>query len=385
MTAVGYFFVLLCSCHVLANGFSFTESDHMREFVREMFHHAYDNYMKYAFPHDELKPISGTYTDSLAELGNAKSKQGKVQYDGVAMTLIDSLSTLAIMGNKTEFARGVRWISQNIEFDLNIRVHLFECNIRLLGGLLSAHALAIDPELNLMPDYFGKLLELAQDLGNRMLRAFEPNYPIPYAWINLKKGVESSETQDTCTAGVGTLLLEFGLLSHYTGDDKYFDAAHTALMKLWSMRSKINLMGNSFDRKTLKWSNDNAGIGAGIDSFYEYLLKGSIYFGNPAYLHMFKQAYAAANRYLKTDHWYAEANMNTGKFSHLQFNSLQAFWPGLQVMYGDIHNASLTQARFFSLWRKYGGLPERYLLSSRDVHSTERYYPLRPEVTLVCA
>ena len=27
----------------------------------------------------------------------------------------------------------------------------------------------------------------------------------------------TGETQDTCTAGVGTLLLEFGILSHYTG------------------------------------------------------------------------------------------------------------------------------------------------------------------------
>ena len=30
----------------------------MRETVREMFTHAYDGYMRYAFPHDELKPLS---------------------------------------------------------------------------------------------------------------------------------------------------------------------------------------------------------------------------------------------------------------------------------------------------------------------------------------
>ena len=39
--------------------------------VKRMFYHGYDSYMKYAFPHDELKPISKTYTDSLGELAGS--------------------------------------------------------------------------------------------------------------------------------------------------------------------------------------------------------------------------------------------------------------------------------------------------------------------------
>ena len=75
-----------------------------------------------------------------------------------------------------------------------------------------------------------------------------------------------------------------------------------------------------------------AGIGAGVDSFYEYLLKAYIMFGNSKYLFMFEEAYAAVNKYLKIgDEWYVEGDMRTGQHSHLQFNSLQAFWPGLQV------------------------------------------------------
>ena len=31
------------------------------------FYHGYDNYMLYAFPHDELKPISKDFTDSLGK------------------------------------------------------------------------------------------------------------------------------------------------------------------------------------------------------------------------------------------------------------------------------------------------------------------------------
>ena len=71
----------------------------MREKVREMFTHAYDSYMRYAFPHDELRPISATHTDSLVEIGaTAPTRTG---YNGVALTLIDSLDTLAVLGNAT--------------------------------------------------------------------------------------------------------------------------------------------------------------------------------------------------------------------------------------------------------------------------------------------
>ena len=95
----------------------------MRETVREMFTHAYDGYMRYAFPHDELKPLSRTWTDSLVELGNAQHVT-RAGYTGVALTLIDSLDTLAVLGNATEFARGVRWVGAHVSFDQDIDVHV---------------------------------------------------------------------------------------------------------------------------------------------------------------------------------------------------------------------------------------------------------------------
>lgn len=58
---------------------------------------------------------------------------------------------------------------------MDVRVNVFEVNIRLLGGLLSGHLLAADPATGprLMPGgYDGGLLVLAQDLGRRLLPAF---------------------------------------------------------------------------------------------------------------------------------------------------------------------------------------------------------------------
>lgn len=38
--------------------FSLLHCINYREEVREMFHHAYDSYLKFAYPYDELRPVS---------------------------------------------------------------------------------------------------------------------------------------------------------------------------------------------------------------------------------------------------------------------------------------------------------------------------------------
>lgn len=105
---------------------------YMREKVRKMFYHAYENYMKHAFPHDELKPLTKSFTDSLSELGNLKLQHLPRNYNGSALTLIESLSSLVIMGNNTEFERAVTWLSENLTFNIDARINLFEVGSRVL-------------------------------------------------------------------------------------------------------------------------------------------------------------------------------------------------------------------------------------------------------------
>jgi mannosidase alpha-like ER degradation enhancer 1 len=38
------------------------------------------------------------------------------------------LFSLVIMGNNTEFEKGVRWLSENLTFDVDARINLFEVN-----------------------------------------------------------------------------------------------------------------------------------------------------------------------------------------------------------------------------------------------------------------
>lgn len=377
-------FIIFASLRLLSIGpisADARETAELREDVRRMFYHAYDNYMQYAFPHDELKPLSRSYTDSLGELGNLKHEHLPANYSGTALTLIESLSSLAVLGNKTEFEKAVLWLGENLSFDVDVRVNLFECNIRLLGGLISAHLLALEPSHELMQGgYKNQLLLLSEDLGQRLLPAFDTPTGIPYAWINLKNGVMKNETLETSTSGCGTLILEMGALSRLTGSPQYEAAALRAIRKLWSMRSSLDLMGTTLNVATGEWIEHSSGIGAGVDSFYEYLIKAHILFGGDEYWNMFQCAYTAVQQYFRLGPWYHEADMRTGKATYWQFTSLQAFWPALQVLIGDVAAANATHRKFFGIWEKYGVMPERYLLDRGTIHPTERYYPLRPEL-----
>ena len=330
----------------------------------------------------------------LPELGNAK-KTNKF-YSGLSLTLIDALDSLLLFNRTSDFIAAYKYLSSDKfpGFNIDIRVHLFETNIRILGGLLSAHSLTTHPKwhkiflnqndiesIKFIENYKNEFLILAQQLGDRLLPAFNTSNGIPYAWINLKYGILRGETRDTCTAGVGTLMLEMSLLSYLTKNNIYFIVTHRALLKLWKLRNvDNNLLGNSFNGANLKWSNINSGIGAGIDSFYEYLLKSYIYLGYQYYWDIFQISYKSVIKYIRKGPWYIETNIKTSRPSHYHFNSLQSFWPSLQILIGDIPLSFSTINSFFSIWYNYNGLPERFLLNSNQPHSTENQYPLRPEL-----
>lgn len=72
--------------------------------------------------------------------------------------------------------------------------------------------------------------------------AFQTPTGMPYGTVNLLRGVNPTETPVTCTAGVGTFILEFSALSRLTGDPVFEDVARKALRSLWKTRSEIGLV-----------------------------------------------------------------------------------------------------------------------------------------------
>lgn len=108
------------------------------------------------------------------------------------------------------------------------------------------------------------------------------------------------EADHSGAAGAGSLVLEFAVLSRLTGDPRFEvrdvspltrsswrvladfmqQAAHNAYMAIWNKRSEHDLIGNGIGVSHGQWLQPGfSGIGAGIDSFYEYGMKAAILLG----------------------------------------------------------------------------------------------------------
>lgn len=153
------------------------------------------------------------------------------------------------MNSSSKLRDATHWLQDNLTFDLDQRVHVFEVTIRVLGmsgtqyaalcqaviqrspstmlsvcdifyqysidavrisfivsccmaaqlqggtvcqlallagGLLSSHIMS-QRSLSAVPGYDGALLRLAVDLGNRLLPAFDTRSGIPLSWVHLRK------------------------------------------------------------------------------------------------------------------------------------------------------------------------------------------------------
>ncbi|XP_061779609.1 ER degradation-enhancing alpha-mannosidase-like protein 1 [Nerophis lumbriciformis] len=365
----------------------------MKEKARSMFYFGYDNYMKYAFPKDELNPID--CEGRGPDVQNPSNVNINDVLGNYSLTLIDSLDTLLVLGNVTEFQSAVKLVIDTVSFDKDSTVQVFEANIRILGSLISAHILLTDPKHPFgrvgFDGYNNQLLHLAHDLAVRLLPAFEnTGTGIPYPRVNLKTGVPSGSMNETCTAGAGSLLVEFGILSRLTGDFIFESVARRAVRSLWKLRNnQTGLLGNIVNIQTGQWVGQQSGLGAGMDSFYEYLLKAYILFGEKDDYRMFQAAYASIHNHLRRGRescnegegdppMYVNVNMMSGEIMNTWIDSLQAFFPGLQVLNGDVENAICLHAFYYAIWKRFGALPERYNWQRKAADVL--FYPLRPEL-----
>jgi glycosyl hydrolase family 47 len=324
--------------------------------VRAEFLHAWRAYERYAWGHDELKPSSKAAHDWHGE--------------SLLMTPVDSLDTLLLMGLQDEAEKAKALIVEELSFDKDVSVKNFEITIRLLGGLLSGYQMTGD----------ARLLRLAEDLGTRLLPAFDSPTGMPYMYVNLKTGKTSGARSNP--AEIGTLVLELGTLAWLTGKPVFFDKAKNALVQLYDRRSKIGLVGEEIDVETGRWISPASHVGGGIDSYYEYLLKCSILFRDKDCARMWRESRRALNRRLADDApsglWYGQVDMTTGKRTATEFGALHAFLPGVMALGGDRGRARRLQASAYKMWNLHGIEPE--VLDYRAMKVTHPGYPLRPEI-----
>jgi mannosidase alpha-like ER degradation enhancer 2 len=286
------------------------------------------------------------------------------------MTPVDALDTLVVMHLDAEAAKARSLIVNDLSFDRDIYVKNFEITIRLLGGLLSGYQLTGDK----------RLLNLAEDLGNRLLPVFNSSTGLPYVYVNLRTG----QTRGAVTnpAETGTLLLEFGTLSKLTGRAIFYDRAKRALVETFKRRSQLGLVGQSINAETGSWTNTDSHISGGIDSYYEYLWKCWLLFGDKDCRNMWEASVPAVNKYLADEIggelWYGHADMQTGKRTETTYGALDAFFPALLVFSGDLARARRLQASSFKMWNLHGVEPE--ILDYKTMHVVAGSYHLRPEI-----
>ncbi|CAK7215778.1 hypothetical protein SBRCBS47491_002599 [Sporothrix bragantina] len=495
----------LVVCSWLPSAQAMMRSDRVTELRRgttRMFYHGFDNYMRVAFPEDELRPVSCVplTRDNL----NPRNVELNDVLGNYSLTLIDSLSTLAVLASAPpedgdtgpkalrDFQDGVAALVQQYGdgrpgpsgegqrgrgFDMDSKVQVFETVIRGVGGLLSAHLFAIGelpitgyapPTPPAHPDeqqtpihwpnnfvYDGQLLRLALDLATRLLPAFYTATGMPYPRVNLRYGIpfyvnsplytdgdESTppktsgpaEITETCSAGAGSLVLEFTVLSRLTGDQRFEQLAKRAFWAVWYRRSDIGLIGAGVDAEQGRWIGAYSVIGAGADSFFEYALKTHILLsghklpnlteaGRPpahhllpmwthddetglqkalawhdpntifpvlsevenspdSFLEAWHLAHAAIKRHLYSDRehpHYVNVNLWTGSLAAQWIDSLGAYYSGLLTLAGELEEAIETNLLYTAVWAKYAALPERWSVRDRTVEGGLGWWPLRPE------
>ncbi|KAF9285196.1 mannosyl-oligosaccharide alpha-1,2-mannosidase [Mortierella alpina] len=247
--------------------------------VKEAFVHAWSAYRRDAWGKDEYHPVS--------KYGSNMIRKGQ------GFTIVDSLDTILLMGLEDEFEEAKAWVKNDLDFDQDGEVNLFETTIRVLGGLLSAY------------DQSGQdpvFLHKAVDLADRLMGAFETTSGIPYASVHLKdrRGVPSHDRGISSTSEVATLQLEFKYLSHLTGDAKYWKAAENVILKMKELDNLDGLVPIYINPYTGTFQGGEIRLGSRGDSYYEYLIKQYLQTGKKeqVYKDMYDHAMGGVKKHL---------------------------------------------------------------------------------------
>ncbi|KAI4867755.1 glycoside hydrolase family 47 protein [Hypoxylon rubiginosum] len=227
--------------------------------IEDSFKHSWNGYKKYAWGHDEIKPITGKHKDP---------------FGGWSATLVDSLDSLWLLGLKEDFELAVK-ACNDIDFSTTEArdINIFETTIRYLGGFLAAYELS--------EKQYPSLLNKAIEVADLVMSAFDtPNHmPITrFPWKEYVKGQPQRARTHVLLAEIGSLGLELTKLSQLTNDMQYYDAAQriydglekdqktTALPGMWPVVVDAT-------KSPIKSTGDGFTLGGMSDSTYEYLGK----------------------------------------------------------------------------------------------------------------
>ncbi|HVL40509.1 MAG TPA: glycoside hydrolase family 47 protein [Brevundimonas sp.] len=331
--------------------------------VKAEFKWAWDHYVARACGKDEINPVSGT------------SQSFFIDGHDLGLSLVEALDTLWIMELDEEFQAGVDWVKANLDFDIDGYAQVFETNIRLVGGLLSAHLASGD----------AALLAKAKDLADRLMKAFDASpHGLPYRYVNLKTG--AVRDPGTNLAEIGTYATEFGLLGQLTGEPKYYAAAKRAMKHALDMRSDKGLMAANIHAETGQFTSRNASIDVYADSFYEYLWDSWEMFGDAEMKRWAEECTGAMiahqGRRYEGRLWFPMVDYETAEVTGTSQTVLGGYLAGLLGQVGRRAEGNDFLASYTGMQNRYTIIPESIEVTTGTARSKRT--GLRPEFADAC-
>ncbi|KAF1919101.1 glycoside hydrolase [Ampelomyces quisqualis] len=250
----------------------YTTPEDRAQAVVDTFKLSWEGYYKYAFPNDELKPVTNGFSNS--SLTDVRNKWGA--------SAVDALSTALVMGEKEIVNQIISYIP-SIDFSqTSTSVSLFETTIRYLGAMISGYDFLKGPLASLADNKadVDALLTQSINLANNLSYAFDTASGVP--WNNLIFSNRSNDGSDNGLATVGTLILEWVRLADLSGNSTYatlVEKAESYLLNPSPASSEPfpGLLGMNISPLTGEFQDAVGGWIGGADSYYEYLIKMYIY------------------------------------------------------------------------------------------------------------
>ena len=331
--------------------------------VRDAIAFAWGGYRERAFGSDQIKPVSGGRESFFFPDGPS-----------LGLSIVEALGTLYVMKLDKELDEGVRWICDNLHFDIDGDIQLFETTIRMVGGLVSGYLATREK----------KLLTLARDLTDRLMPAFKTPTGLPYRFVNLKTGAARDKL--TFPAEFGSFAPEFGTLRRLLTPRRYYDAATAAAKAGFDRRSKLDLIPDTIDVETGAWTTRRATIGPPSDSYYEYLWGAWRLFGDKDFKQWF-DVHTRATLKWQSDRvdgrlWFAQVDYETGQRLDRRQSELASFYAGLLGKGGWMQEGRDYLNAWSAAQDKFGVLPES--LDYETMSAARKTNDLRPEFANSC-
>ncbi|TFK73471.1 glycoside hydrolase family 47 protein [Pluteus cervinus] len=222
-----------------------------RAAVQQIFLTSYEAYKTYAWGNDDLTPISKSFANTR---------------NGWGASIVDSLSTMFVMGLDDELEDAIHFASQ-IDFSrskTNSTVSIFESTIRYVASLLSTYELTGFKH--------PQLLAKAKQLGDKLSHGWVNGQAVPFGFLDFSTDTAQHDTSNIAEAG--TLSLEFATLSKYTRNATYSNLAVGSAKHVAQLAKPLpGLAAQGIDPKSGKFVGGYVTWGGGSDSYFEYLIK----------------------------------------------------------------------------------------------------------------